>query len=304
MSAPGARPRLILGTRGSDLALAQARLVENALRSARPDFDIETKIIRTSGDERAAGAAALIDLRAGRKGMFTREIERSLLGHEVDIAVHSAKDLPSEMTAGLVITAVLPRASAGDVLISKNGTFAGRGRIGTSSVRRQQQVRRKWPNAEPVELRGNVPTRLRKLAEAPELSAIVLARAGLERLALTFDWQIEDLALSEFVPAGGQGIIAIETRRDDLETAKMISMINHEPTLRCLRAEREFLRLLAADCNSPVGVLARIDSGLMKMNAQLFPPYVPDFCEAEISAAADDAPEDVAARLMEKLNVH
>jgi hydroxymethylbilane synthase len=281
---------VILGTRGSELALAQARLVEQALGD---HVAIERRIIRTSGDERKEP----VDPLGGRKGMFTREIERALTDHEIDIAVHSAKDLPSEMTAELAIAAVLPRAAAGDALISKRATWRN---IGTSSVRRQYQIRAKWPEAKVVDLRGNVPTRLRKLSASPELDAIVLARAGLDRLQISIQFQQQDLSMDEFVPAGGQGIIAVQVRRDDVQTRGVVQPIDDAQTHLCLRAEREFLRLLHGDCNSPVGVHAIIDSGVMKMRAQLF--------DDERSRAASIAmnttilPEEIAARLLEKFD--
>lgn len=277
--------KLVLGTRGSELALAQVRLVEQALGER---VEIETKIIRTSGDERTTPS----DVHAGRKGMFTREIECALLDGEIDLAVHSAKDLPSDMNLGLEIAAVLPRAAAGDVVISKNHPLR---RIGTSSVRRQHQIRAKWPEAEPVDLRGNVPTRLRKLAELPDLDAIVLARAGLSRLCKSVDFQIEDLPLAEFVPAGGQGVIAIQVRSGDRHD--LLREIDHHDTHLCLRAEREFLRLLNADCNSPVGVHATLKSGVISMRAQLFYDGI---VRADIVEGVD--PETVAAQLLEKVN--
>ena len=281
---------MILGTRGSDLALAQTRLVEEALGSR---VVIETKIIRTSGDERKPP----VDLHAGRKGMFTREIERALIDHGIDIAVHSAKDLPSEMTAGLEIVAVLPRATAGDVLISKDTVLR---RIGTSSVRRQYQIRAKWPDCELVDLRGNVPTRLRKLAESTELDGIVLARAGLDRLNIAVQFHTRELSLDEFVPAGGQGIIAMQIRSDDTRTRDLTQRIDDARTHLCLRAEREFLRLLHGDCNSPVGVHATIDSELMKMRAQVFDGG--QSRAATIELAPTISPEEIAARLVEKLD--
>lgn len=274
---------MILGTRGSELALAQSRLVEQALGVA-----IATKIIRTSGDERKTPS----DARAGRKGMFTREIERALLEREIDLAVHSAKDLPSEMTAGLEIAAVLPRATAGDVLIVKNDRLR---RIGTSSVRRQHQIRAKWPDAEPIDLRGNVPTRLRKLAESDELDAIVLARAGLTRLMIRVDFRTQELALDEFVPAGGQGVIAVQVRAGELHDS--LRLIDHRETHLCLRAEREFLRLLNVDCNAPVGVHARFDSGVISMRAQLFGDG-----QTRSGVAEGSDPMTLAAHLFHQLN--
>jgi hydroxymethylbilane synthase len=312
----GGPEKIVLGTRGSELARSQARMVGEALQGIHPECAIETKIIRTSGDEPPAGVQPAIDPRAGRKGMFTREIERALLAGEIDAAVHSAKDLPSEMTGGLELCAVLPRAEVEDLLITKGGsaellTLAKGAVIATGSVRRRHQLLAENPLIEVVDLRGNVPTRLRKLAES-DWRGIVLARAGIERLglrivdgALSFEaqqFQPRVLPPDRFVPAGGQGIIAIQARSDDALTQQRFAGINDEPTLRCLCAEREFLRLLQADCNSPVGVFARIDSGVMKINAQVFDPAGGVPRVAHVEAPVEISPEVIAGRLMEKLN--
>src|SRR6476646_6898351 len=175
--------KITLGTRGSDLARAQTLLVENALRSAYPKVTIDTKIIVTRGDD-----AKVVDLAAGRKGLFTTEIERALLAGEVDVAVHSAKDLPSQSGRGAQIAAVLPRAPINDVLISKHSgglnSLPNGATVATGSVRRQRQLNWKRADLKVVDLRGNVPTRLRKLAEN-DWDGIVLARAGLERLGFS-----------------------------------------------------------------------------------------------------------------------
>src|SRR6476646_1682756 len=175
--------KITLGTRGSDLARAQTLLVEHTIRSAHPNVAIETKIVITRGDN-----AKVVDLAAGRKGLFTAEIERALLAGEVDVAVHSAKDLPSQTSPGTQIAAVLPRAPINDVLISKHSggldSLPYGATVATGSVRRQRQLQWKRADLKVVDLRGNVPTRLRKLAEN-EWDGIVLARAGLERLGFS-----------------------------------------------------------------------------------------------------------------------
>ena len=175
--------RIVLGTRGSELARAQARLVEKAIQTAWPEAKIETKIIVTQGDK-----ARVLDPRAGRKGVFTAQIERALLAGEVDAAVHSAKDLPSETSPDTEIAAVLPRASMDDALVSKHlGGLAylpQGATVATGSVRRKHQLLWKRPDLKLIDLRGNVPTRLRKLA-ANKWDAIVLAHAGLHRLGLS-----------------------------------------------------------------------------------------------------------------------
>ena len=270
--------KIVLGTRGSELARAQARLVEKAIQAAWPDLKVEIKIIATKGDKTRS-----VDLRSGRKGLFTAEIERALLSGGVDIAVHSAKDLPSDTNPGAEIAAVLPRGPIDDVLISKQpGGLAGlpeNATVATGSVRRKHQLRRKRSDLTIVDLRGNVPTRLLKLAKN-DWDAIVLARAGLERLGLSaaqgeinFEnrkFFFEFLSNEIFLPAGGQGIIALQIRAEDESRRAVIDLINDHETLLCLRAEREFLRLLQGDCNSPVGVLATIQNGMMHLRAQVF----------------------------------
>lgn len=252
--------KIILGSRGSELARAQTAMVAAALRLAWPELEVVVEIIKTRGDERTAEP---VDRRLGRKGLFTGEIERSLTAGRIDIAVHSAKDLPSDQTPGVEVHAVLARAAVEDVLISKNrGGLAGLPAqcvVGTGSVRRQCQLRRRRPDLSLFELRGNVPTRLRKLDENP-WEAIVLARAGIERLGFvlsprgihvgsrTFFAEILDQEF--FLPAGGQGVIALQVRSEDVSTKNFVEVVNDMDTHLCLRAEREFLRLLHGDCGT------------------------------------------------------
>jgi hydroxymethylbilane synthase len=298
---------IVLGTRGSELARAQTLLVEKAIRLAHPEIAIETKVIATQGDETRA-----LDPRAGRKGLFTAEIERALLAGEVDIAVHSAKDLPSETSPGLEIAAVLSRAALDDVLVSKHpggiDSLPRGATVATGSVRRQHQLL--WIRADLhiFDLRGNVPTRLRKLAEN-EWDAIVLARAGLERLAMSLNGEISfdgrrfflDILSQEiFLPAGGQGIIAVQIRSNDQSTKAVVDLINHRETLLCLQAEREFLRGLQGDCNCPVGIIAQIENGKMKMRAQVFLQGAAVPRQAEVEGAADDR-DRIAAELLSLL---
>ena len=300
--------KIILGTRGSELARAQARLVEKAIQAARPNAEIETRIITTQGDK-----ATLLERQAGRKGLFTAEIERALLAGDVDVAVHSAKDLPSETNPTAEIAAVLPRAAMDDVLVSKHpGGFASLPQgavVATGSVRRKRQLLWKRSDLKVVDLRGNVPTRLRKLADN-NWEAIVLARAGLARLGLSFardeisfngrQFFVEILPREIFLPAGGQGIVALQIRANDRGMKAISDLVNDRKTLRCLRAEREFLRLLQADCNCPVGVLATIDNDKMKLRAQLFADQSAAPREAEVEGTRDDG-EHLAVQLLNRL---
>jgi hydroxymethylbilane synthase len=285
---------IILGTRGSDLALAQVRMAEAALRE-KCGVEVRVEIIRTGGDE---GVRTTAD---GRKGLFTAELERALVEKRIDVAVHSAKDLPSEMDPALAIAAVLARGPVEDVLISKRPALSSFGTIATGSVRRQRQIGWLKKPREILDLRGNVPTRLRKFAKS-DWDAIILARAGLDRLGFSapeFELEgqkmfVEVLPVEQFVPAGGQGIIALQTRRED---AASISAIDHRETHLCLSAEREFLRLLQGGCDLPVGVHARYRNGEIESLAQLFTEAV----GPKMAAARGENPEQVARRAFAQL---
>ncbi len=299
---------IILGTRGSELARAQARLVEKAIQAAQPDTKIETRIIKTRGDE-----ATLLERQAGRKGLFTAEIERALLSGDVDVAVHSAKDLPSETNPDAEIAAVLARGPIDDVLVSKHpGGFASlpqSAAVATGSVRRKRQLLWKRADLKFVDLHGNVPTRLRKLTNN-NWDAIVLARAGLARLSLSPDHHefsfegrrlsIKVLPPEVFLPAGGQGIIALQVRANDETMKAIVDVVNDRKTLLCLRAEREFLRLLHGDCNCPVGVLATIEGDTMKLRAQLFTDQSVAPREAEVEGVHNER-EDLVMQLLNRL---
>jgi hydroxymethylbilane synthase len=300
--------KIILGTRGSELARAQARLVEKAIEAAQSDAKVETRIITTRGDK-----ARLLECQAGRKGLFTAEIEQALLAGNVDVAVHSAKDLPSETNPDAEIGAVLPRGPMDDVLVSKHpGGFASlpqSGAVATGSVRRKRQLLWKRADLKLVDLRGNVPTRLRKLANN-NWDAIVLARAGLVRLSLSpahhelnfegCQLSIEVLPPDVFLPAGGQGIIALQVRANDETVKAIIDLVNDHKTLLCLRAEREFLRLLHGDCNCPVGVLATIEGDKMKLRAQLFTEQSGAPQEAEVEGVHNER-ERLVVQLLNRL---
>jgi hydroxymethylbilane synthase len=312
MSADVSR-KIILGSRGSELARAQTAMVAEALQRVWPALEVKVEIIKTRGDEQSAEHNETVDPRAGRKGLFTGEIERVLAAREIDVAVHSAKDLPSETTPGLEVGGVLPRAAVEDVLLSKNrgGLMALPDGcvVGTGSVRRQSQLRWRRPDLQTFELRGNVPTRLRKLDENP-WEAIVLARAGIERLGHAL-WPrgirvgsrrffAEVLDTEFFLPAGGQGVIALQVRSDDSKTKEFVELVNDVPTLLCLRAEREYLRLLRGDCGTPVGVLATVRTGAMTLRGQLFEngAVAPKTACVE---GAETAPEQLARRLWEAI---
>jgi hydroxymethylbilane synthase len=213
--------------------------------------------------------------------MFTKEIEDALLAGEIDAAVHSLKDLPGHLPAGVEVMAVLERANTGDVLISKTARgfdeLPTAARIGTSSVRRRKQLLWMRQDLFIEEIRGNVPTRLRKLRESGNLDAIVLAQAGLDRLGFSPNEGILNFEGAEFpssilpmLPAIGQGAVALEARNDDAKAREILRAINHESTFLCIRAERELLRLLDGDCHLPVGVETKLEGARLRMKAVIF----------------------------------
>lgn len=254
----------LLGTRGSDLALAQTRIVEGLLRMAHPALCVEQRIIKTVGDQRldiSLSAPGSLE-----KGLFTKELEDALFRAEIDVAVHSLKDLPTEMPAGLTLGAVLERADPADVLVSKRPgglkELPNAAVVATSSPRRRAQLIAMRPDLETREIRGNVPTRLRKLAESADLDGLVLAKAGLDRLgARVIPGGLYVSILEGMLPAPGQGAIGLQCRADDAETLRQLASIHHEPTARCVAAEREYLRSLGGGCSLPVGALAVLVDG-------------------------------------------
>ncbi len=248
--------KLRLGTRGSQLALWQAEFVAREIKNHKPELEIETRIIKTKGDKILDVALSKI----GDKGLFTREIENALLAGEVDLAVHSMKDLPSFLAPGLSLGAVLKRENPRDVLISSRGyTMANlplNGLVGTSSLRRIAQLKKLRPDIRISDLRGNVETRIRKMTEH-NLDAIILAYAGVERLGLSHV-VTEVLSTDSVLPAVGQGAIAVEIRNDDKDTAAIVAMINDVTTFIATKSERAFLRELEGGCQVPIACLARI----------------------------------------------
>jgi hydroxymethylbilane synthase len=263
---------LRIGTRGSPLALAQARIVRSRLAAAQGvDEDrITVTVIRTTGDIIQDRTLA----EAGGKGLFTKEIEEALRANTIDLAVHSAKDMPTALPDGLTIAGVLPREDARDVFISriaktlqdlKPGAV-----VGTASLRRQAIVKRLRPDLEVVPIRGNVDTRLRKLDEGV-VDATLLALAGLKRLGLTHA-ATSIFAVDEFLPAVGQGIVAIEARADDRATRAALDAINHAETAIALAAERAFLAVLDGSCRTPIAGHATIADGRLRLRGLIAKP--------------------------------
>ena len=264
---------LILGTRGSDLALVQTRDVAARLARAHPGLVLEEKIIKTTGDKRLD--VSLSAPGALEKGLFTKELEDALLNGSVHAAVHSLKDLPTEQPPGLIVGAILERADVSDALASKHaGGWKGlppEATVATSSLRRKNQLLLLRPDLNIVEIRGNVPTRLRKVLETPALDALIVASAALERLggSVVPDGLLVTI-IEEMLPAPGQGAVAVECREADKKTRDVLAAIHHEPTALCVRAERELLHRLGGGCHMPLGTRAVIENGSLRLLAALF----------------------------------
>ena len=266
---------LILGTRGSELALVQTRDVAARLARAHPNLPLEEKIIRTTGDKRLE--VRLSAPGALEKGLFTKELEDALLAGAIHAAVHSLKDLPTEQPAGLVVGAILERADVSDALASKHpGGWQGLppgACVATSSLRRKNQLLLLRPDLKIEEIRGNVPTRLRKVLESPSLDALVVASAALARLGPdVVPAGLEVSVIAEMLPAPGQGAVAVECRESDAETRALLEAIHHEPTAQCVAAERELLHSLGGGCHLPLGARAVIENGTLRLLAGLFEP--------------------------------
>jgi hydroxymethylbilane synthase len=239
-----------IGSRGSQLALWQSNHIAAALRAAGHDVSLE--IIHTTGDRLQNVTFAQV----GSKGMFTKEIEEALVADQIDLAVHSLKDLPTELAEPFAIAAIPVRVDPRDALVSVDfGSFAELpqgAKVGTSSLRRQAQLRAQRADLEYVEFRGNVDTRLRKLSEG-QVQAVVLAAAGLERLGKT-EWIRERFDAEIVCPAAGQGALAIECRRDDAATLAVVGFLNDADTQFAVTAERSALNALGGGCQVPIGV--------------------------------------------------
>jgi len=245
--------KLRIGSRGSQLALWQANHVAGLLRVQGHDVEIE--IIKTTGDRLQEFTFAQV----GSKGMFTKEIEEALAEGRVDLAVHSLKDLPTELPEPFALAATPVRVDPRDVFVSvKHANLAALplgARVGTSSQRRRAQLKSLRPDIDTVEFRGNVDTRLRKLGEG-QVEAILLAAAGLDRLGHT-DWVRERLDPKEFCPAAGQGALGIETRKDDPATIEALSFLDHADTRFAITVERAALAALGGGCQVPIGIHCR-----------------------------------------------
>jgi len=280
---------IVIGTRGSPLALQQARAVAAQVAALADGAEVKLQTIVTHGDADAEGPLAQLK----GQGIFTREIEIALLAGRIHMAVHSLKDLPTELPSGLTIGAIVAREDARDALISRQGhrlaDLPPASLIGTSSLRRAAQVLAQRPDLQIMPLRGNVDTRLRKL-QAGACDALILAAAGLIRLGLAH-WITEYLTLAEMVPAPGQGALAIEARADDYETLAFLARLDHAPTRAAVTAERAFLRAVGGGCHLPVAAYAALcpDDGSLRLHGLIASTDGRRLVRGAISGPADEA---------------
>ncbi len=278
---------LRIGTRKSPLAMAQAHEVRDRLQAAWPELAIEIVPMSTSGDNFLDRPLADI----GGKGLFTKEIEEALLDGGIDIAVHSMKDMPTVLPDGLVIGAILPREDVRDRLVGQGlsslSDLPQGAKLGTSSLRRAAQVLLRRPDIEIVPLRGNVQTRLKKLAEG-QMHATMLAQAGLNRLGLA-DVPGAPLSVDEFLPAVAQGAIGIECRANDEAALAAIAPLNCKNSELAVVCERAFLRVLDGSCRTPISGYARIEGDTLYFNGQVAEPDGSNARSVSVSGKTEDS---------------
>lgn len=292
-----------IGTRGSELALAQAHEVRQRLLDTAADTkpDVEIVVIQTTGDRVLDRPLAEI----GGKGLFTFEIEERLSDGRIDAAVHSTKDMPTQLPEGLELSCFLPREGVADALISEHGrdidSLPSGARLGSSSLRRQALIRRIRPDIEVVGFRGNVQTRLRKLADGVA-HATILAQAGLNRLGMS-DRISSVMDIDRFPPAPGQGAICIETREEDSRMAGLLAAIHHRETGTSVACERAFLAGLDGSCRTPIAGHAEIDGDAIRFHGMILTPDGTKWFEIRREGTAGDAVEigaEAAANLREQ----
>jgi len=289
---------LKLGTRGSPLALAQARKVAAAIEAAQrwPEGYVELVALKTSGDKILDKPLSEI----GGKGLWTKELDAALLAGELDFCVHSMKDVESVRPKGIHIASVRPRGDVRDRLIGADSIdqLKKGATVGTSSKRRAAQLLRLRPDLKIVPLRGNVETRLKKVEEG-EIDATLLASAGLKRLGISVGTPIPTEVL---LPAPGQAVIGMESRTNDTETQSVLTTVNNDITYACVMAERAFTRALGASCAAPVAAFAVLEDGDLRMRAQLFSEDGKDMVEdrAVFDCGDDKTPAKLAKEMLAK----
>lgn len=290
--------KIKFGTRGSSLALTQTNQVVGLLRRHHPNRQFEIVEVKTAGDLDAS--RPLFNFGAGA---FTARLEQELIAGNIDAAGHSAKDLPSSMNDDLKIAAVPPRGPVEDVWLSRQGFGFKESKagtiVGTSAPRRRAQLLNIRPDLEVRPIRGNIETRLNKL-KSGDYNAITLAKAGLDRLGLS-DNITEILPLESFVPAPGQGALALQIRADDKEVADLFSAINDPPSFRCLEIERGLMRKLNAGCSTPIGALAIFEDEQIKLRAVVLDPDGRQRLYAENKIDPSQSDELLINNVIEKL---
>jgi len=258
---------IVIGTRGSKLALWQAEHIASRIRERFPAIEVTLKKIVTTGDKILDVPLAKI----GGKGLFTKELENAMLSGDIDLAVHSLKDMPTELPEGLMLAAITTRADASDAFVSlgyKSLDELPQGaKVGTSSLRRRAQILKYRPDLQTVDLRGNLDTRIKKL-ENKEMDAIILATAGLKRLGLE-QYITQILPAAICLPAVGQGALAIETRQDDAEVLSVLEFLNDSETIAAVTAERAYLREVQGGCQVPVGVHGEVNGDQLLLEATI-----------------------------------
>ena len=304
---PSPASPLKIGTRGSPLALAQAHETRKRLRAAfdLPEDAFEICIIKVTGDDRSMVAADKPLKEIGNKGLFTREIEDALLDGSIDIAVHSMKDMPTLQPDGLVLDTYLPREDVRDAFVSPELTriteLAEGATVGTSSLRRRAQLMNKRPDLNVVEFRGNVQTRLRKLADGVA-DCTFLACAGLNRLEMK-DVPATPIDVDDMLPAVAQGAIGIERRKDDTNTAALLEAIHDNDTGQRLAAERQFLLTLDGSCQTPIAGLATLDGDTLTLRGEVLRPDGSDARNGTRSGPVSDGAKmgtDLAEQLLKE----
>jgi hydroxymethylbilane synthase len=285
---------ITIGTRGSPLALWQAHWIKSQLETVHDDLTVELVKIKTSGDKIQDVPIAKV----GGKGLFTKEIEESMLRYETDIAVHSMKDVPVKFPPSLTLSVVTEREDPRDALISRKGlkldSLPKGAKVGTGSFRRTTQLLHYRPDLEVVPMRGNVQTRLDKL-ESEGMDAIILAAAGLIRLGMA-DRITENIDPEIMLPGGGQGAVGIESRKEDLRVMNRIFPLDHEETHRALEAERAFLTRLEGGCQVPIGVYATIEEETLHLRGLVGSLDGKQVLKAERKGSVDD-PEAIGLQL-------
>ena len=289
-----------IGTRGSALALWQAHEIKKQLEKAHPSLNPEICIYKTRGD-------SILDRplsEVGGKGLFTKELEDALLVDDIQIAVHSLKDMPTQLPNGLCLGAIPKRGDVRDVFIyRKDEDHNGLNLIGTSSLRRACLAKRRWKQSKVTSIRGNVQTRMGRVQAEGErrVDAVLLAMAGILRLEMNQEKGYDYLPLNpeNWIPAVSQGALAVECRSNDQKTLELLAPLHHEPTARCVTAERAFLAGVEGDCRVPVGAWATVDGNKLRIKAFIGSPDGEIYLEG--SALGDESSEEIGAALASEL---